>query len=184
MAHKTFKSLLNYFLSILSFQGLRFQLHFLIFIVLCLSLQVEFEDASQLMVKREDVYTLNEELPKKVKSRLVSIYYFNDAMCYFGSYSFGSQPNVLMGGLQLNVIPCFWCFVRLCLLPLLTCRLVVRANNALCWGKKQPNLRLQNVAVQSFEALTSVGYMTQFVFLYVFFFYLNEDYVALSTVLK
>ncbi|XP_072918919.1 lysine-specific demethylase 4A-like [Hemitrygon akajei] len=32
--------------------------------------QVEFEDASQLMVKREDVYTLNEELPKKVKSRL------------------------------------------------------------------------------------------------------------------
>lgn len=112
MAHKTFKSLLNYFLSILSFQGLRFQLHFLIFIVLCLSLQVEFEDASQLMVKREDVYTLNEELPKKVKSRLVSIYYFNDAMCYFGSYSFGSQPNVLMGGLQLNVIPCFWCFCQ------------------------------------------------------------------------
>lgn len=82
------------------------------FIVLCLSLQVEFEDASQLMVKREDVYTLNEELPKKVKSRLVSIYYFNDAMCYFGSYSFGSQPNVLMGRLQLNVIPCFWCFCQ------------------------------------------------------------------------
>ncbi|KAM4641068.1 lysine-specific demethylase 4A [Discoglossus pictus] len=32
--------------------------------------QVEFEDASQLPVKRDDVYTLDEELPKKVKSRL------------------------------------------------------------------------------------------------------------------
>uniref|UniRef100_A0A8D0G9S4 Lysine-specific demethylase 4A n=1 Tax=Sphenodon punctatus TaxID=8508 RepID=A0A8D0G9S4_SPHPU len=32
--------------------------------------QVEFEDGSQLMVKRDDVYTLNEELPKRVKSRL------------------------------------------------------------------------------------------------------------------
>lgn len=34
--------------------------------------QVEFEDGSQLMVKRDDVYTLDEELPKRVKSRLVS----------------------------------------------------------------------------------------------------------------
>ncbi|KFQ16148.1 Lysine-specific demethylase 4A, partial [Leptosomus discolor] len=33
--------------------------------------QVEFEDGSQLMVKRDDVYTLEEELPKRVKSRLV-----------------------------------------------------------------------------------------------------------------
>ncbi|KFV13787.1 Lysine-specific demethylase 4A, partial [Pterocles gutturalis] len=32
--------------------------------------QVEFEDGSQLMVKRDDVYTLDEELPKRVKSRL------------------------------------------------------------------------------------------------------------------
>ncbi|KAG8437055.1 hypothetical protein GDO86_007944 [Hymenochirus boettgeri] len=32
--------------------------------------QVEFEDGSQLAVKRDDVYTLDEELPKKVKSRL------------------------------------------------------------------------------------------------------------------
>uniref|UniRef100_A0A674HU24 Lysine-specific demethylase 4A n=1 Tax=Taeniopygia guttata TaxID=59729 RepID=A0A674HU24_TAEGU len=32
--------------------------------------QVEFEDGSQLMVKRDDVYTLEEELPKRVKSRL------------------------------------------------------------------------------------------------------------------
>ncbi|XP_007420033.1 lysine-specific demethylase 4A [Python bivittatus] len=32
--------------------------------------QVEFEDGSQLMAKRDDVYTLNEELPKRVKSRL------------------------------------------------------------------------------------------------------------------
>lgn len=35
-------------------------------------MQVEFEDGSQLMVKRDDVYTLDEELPKRVKSRLVS----------------------------------------------------------------------------------------------------------------
>ncbi|KAM9325639.1 lysine-specific demethylase 4A [Gastrophryne carolinensis] len=32
--------------------------------------QVEFEDGSQLPAKRDDVYTLDEELPKKVKSRL------------------------------------------------------------------------------------------------------------------
>ncbi|KAK2542349.1 hypothetical protein Q9233_000441 [Columba guinea] len=35
--------------------------------------QVEFEDGSQLMVKRGDIYTLEEELPKRVKSRLVGI---------------------------------------------------------------------------------------------------------------
>lgn len=35
--------------------------------------QVEFEDGSQLVVKRDDVYTLDEELPKRVKSRLVSV---------------------------------------------------------------------------------------------------------------
>ncbi|XP_075037762.1 lysine-specific demethylase 4A [Mixophyes fleayi] len=32
--------------------------------------QVEFEDGSQLPAKRDDVYTLDEDLPKKVKSRL------------------------------------------------------------------------------------------------------------------
>uniref|UniRef100_A0A674MI31 [histone H3]-trimethyl-L-lysine(9) demethylase n=1 Tax=Takifugu rubripes TaxID=31033 RepID=A0A674MI31_TAKRU len=32
---------------------------------------VEFEDGSQLTAKRDDVYTLDEELPKRVKSRLV-----------------------------------------------------------------------------------------------------------------
>ncbi|KAG2461408.1 KDM4A demethylase, partial [Polypterus senegalus] len=31
---------------------------------------VEFEDGSQLSVKRDDVYTLEEELPKRVKTRL------------------------------------------------------------------------------------------------------------------
>lgn len=36
-------------------------------------LQVEFEDGSQLTAKRDDVYTLDEELPKRVKSRLVRI---------------------------------------------------------------------------------------------------------------
>lgn len=35
------------------------------------ALQVEFEDGSQLTAKRDDVYTLDEELPKRVKSRLV-----------------------------------------------------------------------------------------------------------------
>uniref|UniRef100_A0A8C2CSM7 [histone H3]-trimethyl-L-lysine(9) demethylase n=1 Tax=Cyprinus carpio TaxID=7962 RepID=A0A8C2CSM7_CYPCA len=34
--------------------------------------QVEFEDGSQVLAKREDIYTLNEDLPKKVKGRLVS----------------------------------------------------------------------------------------------------------------
>ncbi|KAL4640301.1 lysine-specific demethylase 4C-like isoform X9 [Arapaima gigas] len=32
--------------------------------------QVEFEDGSQILAKREDVYTLDEDLPKKVKGRL------------------------------------------------------------------------------------------------------------------
>lgn len=32
---------------------------------------MEFEDGSQLTAKRDDVYTLDEELPKRVKSRLV-----------------------------------------------------------------------------------------------------------------
>ncbi|CAL8328720.1 unnamed protein product [Lota lota] len=32
--------------------------------------QVEFEDGSQVLAKREDVYTLEEDLPKKVKGRL------------------------------------------------------------------------------------------------------------------
>lgn len=35
-----------------------------------LASNVEFEDGSQLVVKRDDVYTLDEELPKRVKSRL------------------------------------------------------------------------------------------------------------------
>ncbi|XP_076873631.1 lysine-specific demethylase 4C isoform X2 [Brachyhypopomus gauderio] len=34
--------------------------------------QVEFEDGSQVLAKREDIYTLDEDLPKKVKGRLVS----------------------------------------------------------------------------------------------------------------
>ena len=38
-----------------------------------MSSQVEFEDGSQVLAKREDVYTLDEDLPKKVKRRLVSI---------------------------------------------------------------------------------------------------------------
>lgn len=34
-------------------------------------IQVEFEDGSQITVKREDIYTLDEDLPKRVKSRMV-----------------------------------------------------------------------------------------------------------------
>ncbi|XP_076001551.1 lysine-specific demethylase 4C-like [Genypterus blacodes] len=37
---------------------------------ICYMYQVEFEDGSQVLAKREDVYTLNEDLPKKVKRRL------------------------------------------------------------------------------------------------------------------
>uniref|UniRef100_A0A8C1JLL9 [histone H3]-trimethyl-L-lysine(9) demethylase n=1 Tax=Cyprinus carpio TaxID=7962 RepID=A0A8C1JLL9_CYPCA len=38
--------------------------------------QVEFEDGSQVLAKREDIYTLDEDLPKKVKGRLVSTFTF------------------------------------------------------------------------------------------------------------
>ncbi|XP_016369416.1 lysine-specific demethylase 4C-like isoform X2 [Sinocyclocheilus rhinocerous] len=39
--------------------------------------QVEFEDGSQVLAKREDIYTLDEDLPKKVKGRLVSSHSLN-----------------------------------------------------------------------------------------------------------
>lgn len=39
----------------------------------CVPLKVEFEDGSQLTVKRSDIFTLEEELPKRVRSRLVSV---------------------------------------------------------------------------------------------------------------
>lgn len=39
---------------------------------LCWCQQVEFEDGSQTSIKREDIYTVDEDLPKRVKSRLVS----------------------------------------------------------------------------------------------------------------
>jgi len=38
---------------------------------------VEFEDGSQVLAKREDIYTLDEDLPKKVKGRLVSSHLLN-----------------------------------------------------------------------------------------------------------
>lgn len=38
----------------------------------CVQNQVEFEDGSQISVKREDIYTLDEDLPKRVKSRMVT----------------------------------------------------------------------------------------------------------------
>ncbi|XP_016084512.1 lysine-specific demethylase 4C-like isoform X2 [Sinocyclocheilus grahami] len=39
--------------------------------------QVEFEDGSQVLAKREDIYMLDEDLPKKVKGRLVSSHSLN-----------------------------------------------------------------------------------------------------------
>lgn len=45
-------------------------------IVLCdFTFQVEFEDGSQISVKREDIYALDEDLPKRVKSRMVILTY-------------------------------------------------------------------------------------------------------------
>uniref|UniRef100_A0A3B4UFF0 [histone H3]-trimethyl-L-lysine(9) demethylase n=1 Tax=Seriola dumerili TaxID=41447 RepID=A0A3B4UFF0_SERDU len=40
------------------------------FMYVCLHIQVEFEDGSQITVKREDIYALDEDLPKRVKSRM------------------------------------------------------------------------------------------------------------------
>lgn len=45
------------------------------------SAQVEFEDGSQSSVKREDIYTVDEDLPKRVKSRLVSQAHFSKCAC-------------------------------------------------------------------------------------------------------
>ncbi|XP_009901191.2 lysine-specific demethylase 4C [Dryobates pubescens] len=45
--------------------------------------QVEFEDGSQIVMKREEIYTLDEELPKRVKARFstASDMRFEDAFC-------------------------------------------------------------------------------------------------------
>ena len=50
---------------------------------------MEFEDGSQLVVKRDDVYTLDEELPKRVKSRLVSVCF----LCALGSPLGGREQS-------------------------------------------------------------------------------------------
>jgi len=41
-------------------------------VCVCAREKVEFEDGSQITVKRDDIYSLDEDLPKRVKSRLVS----------------------------------------------------------------------------------------------------------------
>ena len=38
-----------------------------------ISLQVEFQDQSQLLLKHSEIYSLQHELPKRVRARLVSI---------------------------------------------------------------------------------------------------------------
>jgi hypothetical protein len=43
---------------------------------MCVCVQVEFEDGSQLVLKRAELWTDNEELPKNIKSRLVSRLHF------------------------------------------------------------------------------------------------------------
>uniref|UniRef100_A0A4W3HPS9 [histone H3]-trimethyl-L-lysine(9) demethylase n=1 Tax=Callorhinchus milii TaxID=7868 RepID=A0A4W3HPS9_CALMI len=53
--------------------------------------QVEFEDGSQFVVKRDDVYTLNEELPKRVKSRLVSILLMTCFEIYYFCIALGAR---------------------------------------------------------------------------------------------
>uniref|UniRef100_A0A4W3H8L7 [histone H3]-trimethyl-L-lysine(9) demethylase n=1 Tax=Callorhinchus milii TaxID=7868 RepID=A0A4W3H8L7_CALMI len=58
--------------------------------------QVEFEDGSQLMVKREDVYTFDEELPKRVKSRLVML-----SVVYL-QYPFYSGKKYLLNPFPIN----------------------------------------------------------------------------------
>jgi jumonji domain-containing protein 2 len=40
--------------------------------------QVDFEDSSQLILKRESIYSLDEDMPKKVKGRLVGINYYSN----------------------------------------------------------------------------------------------------------
>uniref|UniRef100_A0A8D3CCG3 [histone H3]-trimethyl-L-lysine(9) demethylase n=1 Tax=Scophthalmus maximus TaxID=52904 RepID=A0A8D3CCG3_SCOMX len=47
---------------------------------------VEFEDGSQITVKREDIYTLDEDLPKRVKSRMVTSPFYAK-YCFSSSYS-------------------------------------------------------------------------------------------------
>uniref|UniRef100_A0A8D1S769 [histone H3]-trimethyl-L-lysine(9) demethylase n=1 Tax=Sus scrofa TaxID=9823 RepID=A0A8D1S769_PIG len=48
---------------------------------------VEFEDGSQIAMKREDIYTLDEELPKRVKARFVSARQFLSGVCQVKPFS-------------------------------------------------------------------------------------------------
>lgn len=66
--------------------------------------QVEFEDGSQISVKREDIYALNEDLPKRVKSRMVPDrapplppLCFMSQPCWFSSVSFHLSVSTVGG---------------------------------------------------------------------------------------
>lgn len=57
---------------------------------------MEFEDGSQVLAKREDVYTLDEDLPKKVKRRLVSIRLTGQNIKYtFKITAWGTQKMIV-----------------------------------------------------------------------------------------
>jgi hypothetical protein len=46
---------------------------------ICNSLfQVDFEDGSHLVLKREAIYSLDEDMPKRVKGRLVGVGYYTN----------------------------------------------------------------------------------------------------------
>uniref|UniRef100_A0A3Q3W820 [histone H3]-trimethyl-L-lysine(9) demethylase n=1 Tax=Mola mola TaxID=94237 RepID=A0A3Q3W820_MOLML len=65
---------------------------------------VEFEDGSQISVKREDIYTLDENLPKRVKSRMASLFFFffiKQLSCISGrSFLFLMFCPSLVGGVR------------------------------------------------------------------------------------
>ncbi|PNI54521.1 KDM4C isoform 4 [Pan troglodytes] len=65
--------------------------------------QVEFEDGSQIAMKREDIYTLDEELPKRVKARFVSA-----GRCHLGTCQVNSLSSPHVSQAQQETYLGFW----------------------------------------------------------------------------
>lgn len=99
------------------------------FTALLIIFQVEFEDDSQLNVKREDVYSLDEELPKRVKARLVCN--FLPALHLKWKCAVHHWETHYKTTFPLSVLPLHKIFVTLVLFQL-------RIVKILMWLKKKP----------------------------------------------
>lgn len=80
----------------------------------CVCFQVEFEDASQLVLKRGELWTEDEDLPKYVKSRLVSqTVSCEDTLCCTITLSVSEFFTWLASKISLYCVPSVYMFCTL-----------------------------------------------------------------------